>query len=449
MDTQEHLTMATLTSKPATLLVRTPAPVQTQFGNGSQTGSFANGVWTPGRDANGVVNAVSWDLVPKRQGVTVAGTQLVSVRAAVEAAVPGWRDYGVEGWNGVTDAWNGFTIDTAGSRLWLMAAGGHAASSNNGIYRFDAFRMAWSVEKMPSDPAPWSESYKQTGRNGNSFTGCQESHDAMLAKKAAGTLSPQNDYFFDELFWDNRPTSRHLYSASAYIPESNELIMSTRRLWRYSLTAGEWTLRRQLNDGAQQFGGSGTWAIYDEVAGEYLHGGAGDALYSTVGYKLSTNSWMPWGAPWAIYGGLSDARHGRQVAMIESPVKVGGPYASVGRYWLYDLDRRAVVSNGIMQFEPGLSREDFPPENWYYGGAGACYVPPLDRYWLCTSLGNGTMPILEVDPSTTPWTVRRQNLAGVVPRSHPNLCRRLVYLPGLNAVLMGDNANKDFWLYRL
>lgn len=438
--------MTILTSRPATLQVRTPVPVQTQFGSGSDAGSFANDVWTPGRDGSGAVNAVSWALVPRRRGVRVAGTQLASLNAAVEAAIPGWRDWGVEGWKGVTDAWNGFTIDTAGSRLWLMAAGGHAASSNNGIYRFDAFRMAWSVEEMPSDPAAWSESYRMTGRRGGSFTGCTESDDAMKARRAAGTLSMANDYFYDELFWDNRPTSRHIYSGSAYIPESNELIMSTRRLWRYSLTAGKWVYRRQLNDNNTQFAGSGTWAFYDEVAGDYFLGGAGDALYSSVIYRPATNSWVRWGAPWSIYG-VADARHGRQVTMIEPPVQVGGPYASPGRYWLYDLDRRALTTSGEFRFE-GISRADFPPETWYYDGAGACYIPAIDRYWLCTLQRDRTMPILEIDPTTTPWTIRRQALAGDAMQSHRNLCRRMVFLPGLNAVLIGDTADKDFWLYR-
>jgi hypothetical protein len=439
--------MATnLVSQPATLQVRAAVVVPTAFGSGAATGSFDADVWTPGRDAAGLVNAASWALVPARRWVRVAGSQLAAVNDAVVAALPGWRDWGVEGWNGVTDAWNGYTIDTAGSRLWLVAAGGHAASSNNGIYRFDAFRMRWAVERMPSDVAPWSAAYINS-RNGGTFTVCGESDNAMKARKAAGTLKTENDYFFDELFWDQRPTSRHVYSATAYAPDSNELLLSCRRLWRYSLTAGDWTHRRQLNDGATQFSGAVNWCTYDEVARELLIGGSGDGLYSTVAYRTATNSWAPWGAPWAIYG-VVDARHGRTWTMFQVPEKVSGTYASIGRYWQYDLNTRTVTASGAVQFDSSLSRADFPPDNWYYAGGAICYVPPLDRYWVCTSLGTGAMAVLELDPTTTPWTMRRTNLAGLVPAPHRNLCRRMVYLPGLNAVLLGDSASKDFLLYR-
>jgi hypothetical protein len=432
--------MATLNSYPATLMVRTPVPVQNQFGNGSETGSINGDVWTPGRDGAGAVNAVSWDLVPLRRGVRVAGTQLQSLGAVVEQAVPGWRDWGVEGWKGVTDAWNGFTIDTAGSRLWLMAAG---------IYRFDAFRMAWAVEKLPSDPAPWSVQYRALkSPQAPSYTRCWESEQAQAASQAAGVWSPINDWFQDELFWDNRPTSRHIYSASAYAPDSNELIMSNRRFWRYSITAGEWTYRRVLDDGRRAFAGSINWATYDEVAGEYLLGGSGDASYSTVGYRLNNNTWTNWSAPWAIYS-VVDARHGRTWTMFQTPEQAGGVYASIGRYWQYDLDRRSVVASGSVQFADDLPRSAFPPFNWYYFGAGMCYVPPLDRYWVCTRLADGTMQILELDPSTTPWTLRRAPaIEGNTPTPHPNLCRRFVYLPGLNAVIMGHSADEDMWLYR-
>lgn len=449
--------MTTLLSKPVTLLVRaqvTPPPPppppagQPRFGNGNATGSLNGDVWTPGRDANGLVNQVSWDLVPRRRGIWVAGSKLAALDGVVKAAIPAWRDYGTDGWDGVMQAWNGFTIDTAGSRLWLMAAGGHAAASNNGIYRFDAFKMAWAVEKMPSDPTPWSAYYKGTGGRGGTFTYCSESDAEAVARAAAGTLKMQNDYFYDELYWDNRPTSRHVYSASAYIPQTNELIMSTRRLWRYSLTTGEWTLRRRLKDIAtQHFAGSGTWAIYDEVAQEYLHGGAGDGLYNTVGYKVSSNTWTNWNAPWAIYG-VADARHGRQVTILATPERSGGLYAKDGQYWVYDLDSRTVALTGKLQYAQGLSRDDFPPVNYYYDGYALCYVASINRYWLCTRMNDGSMPILEIDPTTTPWTVRRQPLEGVVPRPHQNLCRKLVYLPGLNAVVMGDAATKDMWIYK-
>src|SRR5450631_1178084 len=106
-------------------------------GSGSAAGTFAADVWTPGRDADGVVNLVSWNLVPLNRWIEVAGTRLDGLDSVVKAAVPGWRDYG--SWDGVTNAWNGMAWDTRAGfeRGWLAVCGGHSDSSNDGIYRFD------------------------------------------------------------------------------------------------------------------------------------------------------------------------------------------------------------------------------------------------------------------------------------------------------------------------
>ena len=63
----------------------------------------------------------------------VAGTRVDSLDSEVKSAIPAWRDWGVEGWDGVTNDWNGLAIDVLHSRVWLVAGGGHSGSSNNGI----------------------------------------------------------------------------------------------------------------------------------------------------------------------------------------------------------------------------------------------------------------------------------------------------------------------------
>ena len=419
------------------------------WGAGTDVGTFSNGVWTPGRDSSGNVNAASWATTPVGTWFEVADSRLDSLDAVVKAAIPGWRDYGTEGWDGVTNDWNGLTIDASGNRVWLTAAGGHSGSSNNGIYQFNGFKMAWGVELLPSDPSAWSASYRGLGAAGGTFSACAESVAAQQSKQDAGTWSPIDDFWFDELFWDHAPTSRHTYSAHAFIPASNELVMSCRgqRLWRYSLTSKRWTSRRVLEDGARTYDGAGTYAFYDEVRGEYLHGGATDGVYTSIGYRLSDAQWIPWGSPWSIYV-VADARHGRDVTVMAN-INSTGAYA--GQYWRYNLDSRSVTAGGngaTVQFAGGLSRADFSRETWYYDGAGLCFVPPLNEYWYWERMATGAMQLLKIDPTTTPWSISPKVTTGRVPQPHVNHMRKTVWMPVLNAVMLVDQAGKNVAFYR-
>ncbi len=413
------------------------------FGSGSDAGSFVNNVWTPGRDATGLVNEVSWNNFPGNQWVTVSGTMLADLDAEVKLQIPGWNDYGSSRWDGVTGAWNGLTIDSEGSRAWLVAAGGHADSSNNGIYGLDLFQMKWHIEHLPSDTTKWSAQYRGLREPQKAtFTPCYESSQQQAS-------SPINDWFWDELYWDRKPTSRHVYSASAFIPETEELIISTRRLWRYSLKSRQWTYRRQLEDGIRTYDGAGTWAFYDEVTGEYLHGGNADAYYNTIGFNIRNNTWTKWDYPLTRVG-TADARHGRQITLISPPTNPDTSYPPVGSYWIYDLDSRKVEVQGNLKLE-GLSPADFPKASLYYDGYGACYVPSLNRYWLCTRLADGSMPILEVDPTTTPWTLRRQSFKGAVPTPAPLIMRKMIFFPNLGAkgsVVLVDKATRNISIYK-
>ena len=445
--------MATLTSQPINVIVQSASTAVQGWGSGSNAGSVAADVWTPGRDAAGAVNAVSWATVPANRWVQITDTRLDSLDAVVKAAIPGWTDPGVEGWNGVTDDWSGMAIDAAGSRLWLIG-GGHAGSANNGIYRFDALKMAWAVEDLPSNPAPWSTAYKLSGN----YTTCAESHAASQAKIAAGTLQPVNDVWFDELFWDGKPTARHAYSSMVYVPESNELVMLCRRLWRYSLTTRQWTYKRLIRDfPATQLtqpwmSGENVVAIYDEATREVLASSAGsEGIYRATGYSLSGNQWTNWTSPWNLYSCIADVRVGRRVVVVLPPVNAGGNTAAQpGRYWDYSLDSRSSISTNTLQYADGLTHADFAPANWYYDSAALTYIPSKNRYWLYTLMATGAMAMLEIDPTTTPWTVRRTTgIVGNVPAPGKNLERKFVHLPALNAVLLCDKASKNMYLYKL
>ncbi len=415
------------------------------FGLGSETGTVENFIWTPGRDLNGKINLASWNLAPAGVWLQVSGTRLDSLDSEVKSQVPGWRDWGTEGWSGVTNAWNGLTIDELNSRAWLMASGGHAASSNNGIYGIDLFKMRWHVEKLPSSTNEWSDQYKRLlAPQPGTFSPCYESEQQPIQ-------SPINDWYWDELFWDRRPTSRHTYSASAFIPETNELIMSTRRLWKYSLTTREWTYRRQLNDGAEIFDGAGTFAFYDELKNEYLHGGNADAHYRSVAFDLATNSWKPWACPWIYNFGSADARHGRKVGIFNPPSQPDFAYASPGRYFLYNLDTRSVEATGEVAFGDGLTRDAFISGNEFYDGAGMCYVPQLNRYWVVTAMANRSMRFFELDPTTSPWTLRNLATPGTSINVGPNLLRKIVYYPkfGSNgSILLVNRSDENVYLYK-
>jgi len=412
------------------------------WGTGTDVGLFANGTWTPGRDSNGNINADSWASTPIGEWFVVADTRLDSLDAVVKAALPGWQDFGNERWDGVLADWNGLTIDQAGNRVWVVLGGGHAGSSNNGIYEFNAYRMRWRVERFPSDTTVWSESYRRAG----TYSVCNESLEEMTGRQDAGVWSPINDVWWDELYWDRQPTSRHTYSAHAFAPDTNELILSARglRLWRYSLTTREWTYRRVLEDGKRNYDGAGTYAFYDEVTGEYLHGGNADGVYNSIGYDTRRNEWVGWGSPWSIWG-VADTRVDRQITAMTT-INQDSYYE--GKYWVYDLDTRSVKTSGTVQMGAGLSRAMFAKSDWYYDGASLCYVPPLNIYWFWQLMSDRQMHLFTVDPSTTPWTISEATMTGAVPQPHANLMRKMVWLPKMGAVLLVDQASRNVSLFR-
>jgi hypothetical protein len=343
-------------------------------------------------------------------------------------------------------------IDTAGSRLWLKG-GGHAASSNNGIYRFDAQRMEWAIEDLPSDPTPWSESYRRTGVLGGSFTFCAEAHAAMEARQAAGTLQPINDAFYDELPWDGKPTSRHTYSSMVFAPDSNELVMLCRRLWRYSLTERRWTYKRLIRDqaGIWMDGENGV-AIYDEATKEVLVSASGSSgINRATGYSLTQNRWTDWASPWNRFSAVADVRIGRRVVIVQPPVKQTIYSIVPGTYWEYDLDSRTVLKTGRLQFADGLQQSDFSPDNWFYDSPAIVYLPTLNRYWMYTLMAVGTMAAIEIDPTTTPWTARRvpAELGALPAGLRKNLERKAVYLPALNAMLLCNLASEEMCVYKV
>ncbi|MGC4115503.1 MAG: hypothetical protein QM765_13050 [Myxococcales bacterium] len=434
----------TLLSKPTRVFVQ-EAP---RFADGTEAGTFAADVWTPGRNAQGVVNQVSWDLVPKGRWVTVAGTRLDALDAEVKAAIPGWNDYGSSRWGGVAHAWNGVAIDEQGCRAWWICAGGHADSSNNGIYRFDAYKMAYAIEHLPSDTNQWSERYRKLQDSGT-FTYCGESDREFQGSNDAGSAPMKDGWFYDELFWDRQPTSRHVYSGVLFLASSNELIMAVRRLWRYSLTTGQWTSKRIAGDNPRNNLGEENIVEYDQSTNRLLTLACGSGGPWGDTFDLDTDSWLgqpPPGTGWDLSGG-ADNRHGNTVTIFRGP-EAPEMYASPGRYLSYDVVTRQVLASGNVQLE-GFALTDFPKGQ---DGTGMVYIPVLDRYWVAMRTKAGEVGWYELDPTTTPWTFRAlAPQAGIVPALDGGstlIRRRMVWMPSMSAVVFLGSASKDISLYR-
>jgi hypothetical protein len=421
------------------------------FAAGADPGSIVNNVWTPGKTA-GVVNTASWDTVPKRQWVSVAGSRIDALEAQILAAVPGWQAWNHLNWDGVMNAWNGFAIDQIGSRVWLVSAGGHSDSPNNGIYRFDGSTMAWAVEHMPSDPSTWSAAYKNLSSGTISYTDNPESHTAWSAKLAAGTLLAVNDVFYDELPADQAPTSRHTYSSSVYDPTRDELLNHCRRTWRYSRQTGQWTERRFNNDqvNASFGGGENITATFDEVAGQSLITYSGGSNEKSIAFNHASSTWSAWNSPF-ITKNVCDARHGRTLTVFAPPTN-DGPYAPNGDYWKYDLDARATQVSGTVQMTGGFSKSSFTTS--FYDGSCLVYIPDINRYWGISKDAANAGVWFQLDPTTTPWTMSPLTFAPGAPVTLPTgvlaavMERKLVYFPGLNAVILGRKGTTEMLIYR-
>lgn len=428
-------------------------PPPTGFASGTDAGTLVGDVWTPARTA-GVVNAASWAIVPTGRWVSIAGTGLAaSLDATVRAGAPSWSTSQLA-WPSVLNAYNGFAIDLDGCRVWLQAAGGHADSANNGVYAFEAFKMAWSVERLPSDRSLWTSAYG-TGSvpASGSWTSCTPSNTEYLAQApAAGTA---NAWYWDEIYWDNpairvgadgvgTPTSRHVYSSAVYDPVRNHLVQLCRRLWKFDLSTKTWVYKRTTPlavDGAL------IASTYDEVTQEYLFTAIGDGIGRNYSYNLSTDTFSSFSPPWGGRSG-ADTRHGRYWAFLEPPFHDS---TAVGNYYRLDLDTRSTGGvQGAVQFGGGLTRADFRgiTSPGYDGGVGMCYVPSLNRYWVTLNMAAGVRWI-EMDPTTSGgWTLSPLTFANAAPPTLDKPERKVIYFPTLNAVLFFSDSTQTGYIYK-
>ena len=407
------------------------------FGSGPATGTYVGDTWTPGRDGSGVVNQASWDIVPTGKWSKIAGSRLDGLDATIKAAIPGWTDGG--NWRGLARSWAGCAIDAENARMFFFG-GGHSDSSNNGLYKWEGYKMAWEIECLPSDSTLFGSSFVGTG----SYTFDARSHGAYLAY--GGAAPAINGPFYDENFNDQKPNARHTYNSLVYVPDRQEIFMMCRRMWRYSLTTGTWNYRRIWNDSfSYPFEGEEIFAFYDITTGEVVAGATGSGGYHnsvafdtnalTWGSRISPFAWLAWIAA-DVTGDFmtvhtpNRATHGWDYAHITISGATSGSVVGV-----YNM--------------VGVTYPEFMSE---YELASFIYVASINRYWLFTQMADGvTQRWFEADPTTTPWTLTPKTFTGATPTSapYPQSGRKGMFVEAMNAVIFWTDADAEVSIYKL
>jgi hypothetical protein len=447
------------------------------FGVGAAAGSLVGNVWTPGVDSTGRVNQVSWNLVPIGQWVQVAGSRLDDLDAVVKARIPGWTGYGGAGptgsnWDGVMVSWSSFAQDTDGSRHWIFG-GGHSNSYNNGLYRFDMFKMKWDVECLPTDPTVISGKTAYYAQNSSTYYG--PSTTAAIAKRTAGTLGVVNDIWWDELD-DGKPTARHTYNSLAYSKSLNKIIMCCRRLWTFDLAAQKWDYKRLINDyistgdmvNDMALAAEGIRMAWDETRQRLwvlASGSSGNNNQFSFDFNATNaagikGKWAAASFPW--YGAGEQAVCLKDIntyVTMKTPSNPSRPYSGRGEYMGFDLTTGAELAGyrgtGGAALQPqlttGLAMTDFDGSDDH---EGIVYVPPINRYWLWGNFAaSPKYRCVELDPTTTPWTMSNKTFAGtytpdIGATGVALLGGKVLYYPQLNCVILNDAASRFANIYR-
>ncbi|MCP3143254.1 hypothetical protein [Pyxidicoccus xibeiensis] len=425
-----------------------PPPPDFSWGNGTETGRLEGNVWTPGRDSTGLVNAVSWALVPKGRWIEVAGTPLTSLDAELKAALPGYRDFGSGGLAAVINAYSGVAVDAPRARWWAFG-GGHADSSNNGLYRFDMAKMRWSIEQLPDNPANWA---------GVVF-GITYSYYPPAGEYSKA--HPDSDVFNDEYFDPVRPaastgnpTARHTYNGLVYNHDLQEVAFGVRRMWRYSLTTHSWKRHNPFNtpgskyDGAAGYGGAAGWTFWDEVTHRYYFGPTENYNYSrwwSFDTDDQTWKWETVTPPAWFFAQM--VRVGRTLVSFPYPQPQYGVFPP--RLITYDLD---TAKWGDLQLEHDLVLSGVYTE--YFEGMIFTYVPPLDRYIAAFPYdrgGDGSFEYrtFELDPKTRELREAPQWEAGAFGGWHDLVKNRFFYLATHDALVYVRKGEENLRVFRL
>ncbi|EPX56538.1 hypothetical protein D187_007880 [Cystobacter fuscus DSM 2262] len=423
-------------------------PPSFTWGTGTDTGTLAGNVWTPGRDTAGLVNAVSWALVPKGRWIEVAGTPLTSLDAEVKAALPGFRDLGSGGIAAVINAFSGVAVDAPGARWWAFG-GGHADSSNNGLYRFDMAKMRWSIEQLPDNPANWTGVVY-----GNTYSYYPPAEEYSKAH-------PDSDVYSDEFFDPARPAAstghpvaRHTYNGLVYNPDLQEVALGVRRMWRYSLTTHTWKRHNPFNtpgatyDGVTGYGGSAGWTFWDEVSHRYLFGTTENYNYSKWwSFGTDDQSWRWEVVTPPIWHFAQVVRVGRKLVSFPAPEAPHGTFPP--RLITYDLDTTKWEE---LRLKSNLELSRCYSD--YFEGQILTYVPPLNRYIAAFRYdrdGDGSFEYrtFEIDPVALELREAPEYEAGAFGGWHELVKNRFFYLATHDALVYVRKGEENLRVFRL
>lgn len=435
-------------------------PPPAGFATGGGTGTLVGDVWTPARAVDGRVYAESWDIVPTGAWYRIADTEMTTLTAEIVAAALNWNSTQL-GWASYTQSWSGWAIDQTNARLWHTCSGGHSDGNNNGVYRFDCYKMKWAIDQMPTDRLLQNTEYAVTNGiygAGQGSTNWTADFDAV-AQFGAGTLGHINDSWYDQFMVNGQPGARHTYAAPMYDAARDKLYMPVRRWWEFNRASGTWDYRRIFNDkahvlsvsGAYSFvpamDASGCLAIWDEVADEALFSSSEGILNNSYKYNKTTATFGAWTAPWNGLGANTLARHGRIATVLEPPQSAG---TQVGRYWRYDLDARSTGgAQGNLQLIDCVRADFVRVEGGEYDGAASCYVPSVGKYLMCTRTASpGPMAFYWINPGVTPWSISPATLTNAPTGLSTLLNGRMTYMEALDAIVMQDLASTRMYLYK-
>lgn len=410
------------------------------------TGSYdtVTDTWTPGRGSDGRVTEASWALVPLERWVRVAGTVAQSVlNAAIQAAIPGWTDWGDSGLDGVFKAWSGMAVDPTPTKAEaLFWGGGHTDSSNNGVYKCDFARMSWSVAIMPSNPANWVANY-DTGA-GNPYGSFSVYPPAQAYQDANPTdYSIRADCFYPHA--PNEPTSRHTYSSLAINPKRNEMYCGVRRMWTAHLDTQTWTPGNpnpQIT--GDRFSGENVFGYWDEVKDEYVvvasqSGGIAWRHNPVTGIYSDRPGGTPMGgAFWAC----GFCKYERDIFGFLRPDSSGYNPPTFFRQNLDTMVTQQIVVTGDVAGDLFALYED---------GTAAAWIPQKQKLLVFTkyrpAIGSPyTYQSFWVDPAAA--TCTSVTLPGNFASSHMWVESKFQYVPQLGAVVYVDAASSDIRIMR-
>lgn len=424
-------------------------PPAAEWGKGTEVGSVTDDVWTPGRDSEGTVNAVSWESVPRGRWIQVAETPLTSLDAAIKTAIPGYNDPGSGDLAAVINAYSGIALDAIGLRWWAFG-GGHGDSANNGLYRFDIVKMKWAIEDLPDDPKNWVGS------------GYSDPFSNYAPASAFSLANPTSDVYGDE-FYDaerpaastRKPTARHTYNGMVFNPDLNEVAFGVRRMWRFDLTTKKWSRKNPFNTpgatytGATGYGGAAGWTYWDEVRHQYFFGPTENYNQSRWwSYDLDDQSWN-WENIYNDEWWFGQIRRlGRDLVGFPACIK-NNDRTWPPRIQRFNLDTKVMTVETELT---GLDRTRCYGD--FFEGTVFEYLPDRNKYvaaFRYDAAGNGTYPFqtFEIDPVAKTIKLAPEWEIGSFGGWSPLVKNRFFYVEKLHALLYIRAGEDNLRVFRL